>query len=48
VEGDFLREMARDDVLELIIINPRQYDMKIPILAVKTKNEREQMFIYLY
>jgi hypothetical protein len=47
VEGEFLRKMARDDVLELIIINPIQYDMKIPVLAVKTKI-REQMFIYLY
>lgn len=47
VEGDFPREMARDDVLELIIINPIQYDMNVPVLAVKTKM-RENRCLYTY
>jgi hypothetical protein len=47
VEGDFMREMARDDVLEPIIINPTEYDMKIPILAVKTKMS-ENRCLYTY
>jgi hypothetical protein len=47
VEGDFLREMARDDVLELIIINPIQYDMNVPVLAVKTK-VRDNRCLYTY
>jgi len=47
VEGDFLREMARDDVLELTIVSPTLYDTKIPILAVKTKM-RQNRCLYTY
>jgi len=47
VEGGFLREIAREDVLELTIINPIQYDTNVPVLAVKT-TMRENRCLYTY